>query len=329
MKVNKLLVIRFSSIGDIVLTTPIVRCIKTQMPDIEIHYLTKKANKTILEHNPYIDKVYTLQDSIANTIKELKAEHYDFVVDLHKNLRSKIVKLSLAVPSGSFRKLNIRKWLYVTTKHKGLMPDIHIVDRYFDAVKKLNIKNDNKGLDYFCSENETVDKPFEKYVAIVCGANHTTKQIPPKYIAFLIGNIKQNIVLLGDKNDARRLEDSGVTTSLPSNVANLCGKCSLAQSAIHIKNSTAVITADTGLMHIAAAYKKKIITIWGNTTPQLGMYPYMPQQQNNFVNIETDNLKCRPCSKLGYQQCPKKHFNCMNKINWETIPTIVDKMILQ
>ena len=157
MKVNKLLVIRFSSIGDIVLTTPIVRCLKTQMPDIEIHYLTKKANKTILEHNPYIDKVYTLQDSIADTIKELKAEHYDFVVDLHKNLRSKIVKLSLGVPSGSFGKLNIRKWLYVTTKHKGIMPDIHLVDRYFEAVKKLNIKTNHILSDYYEKRN---DKAF-------------------------------------------------------------------------------------------------------------------------------------------------------------------------
>lgn len=315
MKIQKILIIRFSSIGDIVLTSPIVRCLKKQLPDVEIHYLTKECYRNILSDNPYISKIHTLKNSINETIALLKAENYDYIVDLHNNLRSSIVKLKLQCPASSFPKLNIRKWLYVKTKKNGIMPDIHIVDRYFAAVKKIGVTNDNLGLDFF--GDEEIDIPFDKYAVIVCGATHTTKQIPPKHIAELTKRIKGNIILIGDKRDAERLKT--IYISKRSNILNMCGKCTLAQSAYIVKNAHIVITSDTGLMHIAAAYQKDIITIWGNTTPQLGMYPYIPSNKNKYINIEVKGLPCRPCSKIGYRQCPKKHFKCMNNINWDEV----------
>ena len=116
MEIKKILIIRFSSIGDIVLTTPVVRCLKKQLPDVQIHYLTKENYINILSSNPYITKIHTLKHSIAETVKELKKENFDFVVDLHHNLRSLLVKTRLHIPSKSFNKLNIRKWIYVKTK---------------------------------------------------------------------------------------------------------------------------------------------------------------------------------------------------------------------
>ena len=311
MKIEKILIIRFSSIGDIVLTSPIIRCIKKQIPEVEIHYLTKECYKNIVSTNPYITKIHTLKDSLSDTIALLKAENYSYIVDLHNNLRSTLVKSMLRCPAGSFPKLNIRKWIYVKTKNKNVMPNIHIVDRYFSAVKKIGVTNDNLGLDFFGEEE--INIPFGKYTVIVCGATHTTKQIPPKHIAKLAEKINGNIVLVGDKHDAERLKSIDITGK--DNILNMCGKCTLAQSAYIVKNADIVITADTGLMHIAAAYKKDIITIWGNTTPQLGMYPYIPSIKNKYISIEVDNLPCRPCSKIGYNQCPKKDFKCMNNIN--------------
>lgn len=315
MEIQKILIIRFSSIGDIVLTTPIIRCIKKQIPNTEVHYLTKECYKNVVSNNPYITQIHTLKDSLSDTIALLKAENYSYIVDLHNNLRSTLVKLMLKQPSSSFPKLNIRKWIYVKTKKKSIMPDIHIVDRYFAAVKKIGVTNDDLGLDFF--DDKEIDIPFDKYAVIVCGATHTTKQIPPKYIAELTEQIKGNIILVGDKHDAERLKTIDISSR--SNVLNMCGKCSLAQSAYIVKNAHIVITSDTGLMHIAAAYQKNIITIWGNTTPQLGMYPYIPSNKNKYINIEVKGLPCRPCSKIGYNQCPKKHFKCMNNINWREV----------
>ena len=327
MEAKKILIIRFSSIGDIVLTSPIIRCLKKQLPNAQIHYLTKENYKNILSSNPYITKIHTLKHSIADTAKELKSENFDFVVDLHHNLRSLLVKTKLNIPSQTFNKLNVRKWIYVKTKRKSIMPSIHIVDRYFEAVSKLGVTNDMAGLDFFDGQISNIDLPFDNYVAIVCGATHTTKQIPPKYIEYLCQNIKQNIILLGDSNDAKRLQTIAIS-NLP-NVVNMCGKCSLSQSALYVKHSSLVITSDTGLMHIAAAYNKNIITIWGNTTPQLGMYPYMPTGKGKYINIEAKDVKCRPCSKIGYKECPKKHFLCMNKIVWDDVVQAVEKIISQ
>ena len=327
MEAKKILIIRFSSIGDIVLTSPIIRCLKKQLPNAQIHYLTKENYKNILSSNPYITKIHTLKHSIADTAKELKSENFDFVVDLHHNLRSLLVKTKLNIPSQTFNKLNVRKWIYVKTKRKSIMPSIHIVDRYFEAVSKLGVTNDMAGLDFFDGQISNIDLPFDNYVAIVCGATHTTKQIPPKYIEYLCQNIKQNIILLGDSNDAKRLQTIAIS-NLP-NVVNMCGKCSLSQSALYVKHSSLVITSDTGLMHIAAAYNKNIITIWGNTTPQLGMYPYMPTGKGKYINIEAKDVKCRPCSKIGYKECPKKHFLCMNKIVWDDVVQAAEKIIAQ
>lgn len=327
MEAKKILIIRFSSIGDIVLTSPIIRCLKKQLPNAQIHYLTKENYKNILSSNPYITKIHTLKHSIADTAKELKSENFDFVVDLHHNLRSLLVKTKLNIPSQTFNKLNVRKWIYVKTKRKSIMPSIHIVDRYFEAVSKLGVTNDMAGLDFFDGQISNIDLPFDNYVAIVCGATHTTKQIPPKYIEYLCQNIKQNIILLGDSNDAKRLQTIDIS-NLP-NVVNMCGKCSLSQSALYVKHSSLVITSDTGLMHIAAAYNKNIITIWGNTTPQLGMYPYMPTGKGKYINIEAKDVKCRPCSKIGYKECPKKHFLCMNKIVWDDVVQAAEKIIAQ
>ena len=323
-EMRKILVIRFSSIGDIVLTTPVVRCLKKQFPDAEIHFLTKKKFAQVVANNPYISKVHLFSDNLSETIKELRAERFDFVVDLHRNLRSMRVKMALCKPSGTFPKLNIRKWWYVHTKRKSVMPDVHIVDRYFEAVAKLGVKNDMQGLDYFAAPEQDFRPPFDKYIAVVCGGTYLTKQIPPRLIWELTQHKEYNFVLLGDGGDRQRLESLGQPWG--DNVFNACGDTTLNQSALLVKNAEAVVTSDTGLMHIAAAFGKKTVAVWGNTTPQLGMYPYMPQCEGNFVNLERE-LPCRPCSKLGYNACPKGHLRCMMDFSAEEIMEAVGKII--
>ncbi|MDR0970841.1 MAG: glycosyltransferase family 9 protein [Bacteroidales bacterium] len=327
-KIKKLLIIRFSSIGDIVLTTPIVRCLKKQRPDIELHYLTKESNAQILENNPYLDRIIHLKGSLNETIRALKKEKYDIVIDLHKNLRSLIIRYSLLKPFYSYPTLRFKKWLMVKFKI-NLLPKEHIVDRYFLSVKPIGIENDNLGLDYFISDEDlvalkTLPFNFESgYIVFVVGGKHKTKQIPTNILIELCNRINYPVILLGDNSDKEKANII-MDNSKESSIINACGIYNLNQSAALIKYSKGVITPDSGLMHIASAMDKNIISLWGNTTPAFGMSPYMSKLSKSKVYIiENLTLKCRPCHRLGYNKCPKKHFLCMNSINVDEILNIV------
>lgn len=319
---KKVLVIRFSSIGDIVLTTPVILAVKDQLENCELHFLTKKAFYAVLKANPYIDKIHTIEESLSEIIETLKKENFDFIIDLHKNLRSKKVIAILKRPSATFNKLNIEKWMLVNFKINRL-PEIHIVDRYFKAVESLNVKNDHKGLDYFIPEEDEIDISVlpaahqKGYIGWVIGGKHSTKIFSSDRIILICQKLDQPIVLLGGKEDYEIGES--IKNAVGDQIYNACGKFNLNQSASLVKQAKKIVTNDTGLMHIAAAFKKEIISLWGNTIPEFGMYPYLCGAENKSHILEVKNLKCRPCSKLGYKKCPKKHFDCMNKISEKEI----------
>lgn len=310
----KILIIRFSSIGDIVLTTPVIRCLKQQLPDCEVHYLTKKSFSPVLAENPYLDKVHSIEKKIEEVIVALRKENFDYIVDLHQNLRSKAVRLKLKKPGATFNKLNIKKWLVVNLKI-NLLPDIHIVDRYLNTVKSLGVINDNKGLDYFIPKAEHLDisnLPITHqngYIGFVIGGQHATKRLPVEKIIAICKKVQKPVVLLGGREDRETARK--VTAFIGKDkIYSACGKYNINQSASLVKQADKIITHDTGLMHIASAFKKDIVSIWGNTIPEFGMYPYMPGENSKIMEVK--GLRCRPCSKLGYEKCPKKHFYCMN-----------------
>ncbi|MBX2895664.1 MAG: glycosyltransferase family 9 protein [Cyclobacteriaceae bacterium] len=326
----KVLVIRFSSIGDIVLTTPVVRVLKTQLNNAEVHFATKDKFAVLLRSNPYVDKLQILDKSLPAFIQQLRAERYEYVIDLHNNLRTRIIKTALWAKAFSFNKLNLEKWLWVNLKINRL-PNVHIVDRYLDTLKPLGLKPDALGLDYFIPEKDEVPldwlpPEFHKgYVAYAMGAQHNTKKLPLKRMIELCDKINKPIVLLGGKEDFETAEaihaffekpaqseyESGLTElGKRTTIFNACGKFNINQSASLVKQARYVFAHDTGLMHIAAALKKEVFSIWGNTMPEFGMYPY----RTRFTVLENKKAACRPCSKIGYTACPKGHFKCMNEI---------------
>jgi ADP-heptose:LPS heptosyltransferase len=329
-KKPKILILRFSSIGDIVLTTPVPRTLKTQL-EAEVHYCTKPQYQSILANNPYIDQIHTLDGKLSSLVQQLKQERFDYVIDLHHNLRTMLIKQQLGVKSYSFPKLNVEKWLMVNLKINKL-PNVHIVDRYMQTVAPLGVKMDSLGLDYFIPEKDEVERSWlpethqDEYVAYAIGAQYNTKKLPLDRMIELCDKINKPIILLGDKNDgengeqiARFFERTEASQANEEKLAelgkktvvfNACGKFNLNQSASIVRQARYVFTHDTGLMHIAAAFKKTIFCIWGNTIPAFGMYPY----RTRFTILENNKVKCRPCSKIGYQQCPKKHFQCMRGI---------------
>ena len=349
----KILVLRFSSIGDIVLTTPVVRALAQQVPGAEVHFATKPAYRGLLAPNPYITKVHCLTGSLGELIQALKAEQFDFIIDLHNNLRTRLIKLRLGVKSSSFDKLNWQKWLLVNFKIDQL-PRIHIVQRYLAAAAGLGVKDDGQGLDYFIPEGQevamaTLPAPFRRgYVAVAIGAQHATKRLPVEKLIELCARLAPRpVVLLGgpeDESIGHVIEEAFATRAaaaqpaafipdspyyFPQNlpiappapplIHNGCGQYSLHQSASLLRQADFVVSHDTGLMHIAAAFGKEIFSVWGNTVPAFGMYPY----RTEFKVLEVSGLNCRPCSKIGFDKCPQGHFKCMRDqlLNLDLPPT--------
>ncbi len=316
---KKYLIIRFSSIGDIVLTTPVVRCLKLQT-GAEIHYLCKQEFNNVLAPNPYIDKLHLIKDSVDEVLEELKAENFDEIIDLHNNVRTLRVKWALGKKATSFTKHNVAKWVLVNAK-LNLLPKVHIVERYMQTVAHLGVKNDQKGLDYFLTADDELDLKTvlpagfaSGYTAFVIGGQHEGKMCSAKKIAEICKKIKGPVLLLGGPADAEKGKE--ISRVAGKHVFNAAGKFKLGQSAFLVKHADTVITHDTGLMHVAAAFKKKVISLWGGTVPELGMYPYLPGAGS--VILEHKHFM-RPSSKLGSRKGIYKLWNFMDMIETEKI----------
>jgi len=320
----KILVLRFSSIGDIVLTTPVLRALAQQVPGAAVHVATKPGYRGLLEPNPYVARVHTLSGPLNDLVSELKAEKFDFIVDLHNNLRTRLIKLRLGVKASSFDKLNWPKWLLVNLKINRL-PDVHIVQRYLAAAAPLGVQDDGRGLDYFIPAGQEVDiktlpPAFQAgYVAVAIGAQHATKRLPLEKLVELCQRLAPRpIMLLGGPEDAPVAEaimaeivnlNPLIRSATHPLIENGCGRYSLHQSASLLRQASFVVSHDTGLMHIAAAFGKLIYSVWGNTVPEFGMYPF----RTEFEKLEVLGLACRPCSKIGFAKCPQGHFRCMQE----------------
>jgi ADP-heptose:LPS heptosyltransferase len=321
----KFLVIRFSSIGDIVLASPVLRCIKKQVITSEVHFLTKSSFRAVTIANPYIDKFFYYDTDITSVIDQLKNEDYDYVIDLHNNFRSNKVKRALAVKSYTIDKLNFQKFL-LTKLRIDIMPRRHITKRSLDTVAHFGVYDDGGGLDYFIPEEDMVkesDIPTSHhagYIAIVIGASYHTKKLPVHKLIDLCNGIDHPIILIGGKEDASEGEQVASTTN--GKVYNACGKFNLNESADLVRRSKLVISHDTGLQYIASALNKKVIAIWGSTSPRLDVEPYYSdvflssQKELPYDNIiRLPELKCQPCSKYGNKKCPLGHFKCMEQMD--------------
>ncbi len=323
----RLLFIRFSSIGDIVFTTPAIRAAKEQLPGVEIHFLTKASMKSVTEANPYIDHFHYLENDLSKTIDKLKSIGFDYVIDLHKNFRTYKIKRALGFPSLAYKKLSWQKML-LTKLHFNFMPVRHISDRCVDTLAPLGVINDGKGLDYFVPSQISLNSSTipathkDGYIALVIGASFATKKLPIEKLRTLCTQLKYPIVLVGGKEDT--FEGDQVASVDARKVFNACGKFSLHESALIVQQSKTVISHDTGFLYIACAYHKKTVAIWGATSPALQVEPYYPALDLNsngararasemYYNSIVPYLSCQPCSNYGTKQCPQGHFACMRQ----------------
>ena len=307
-KKPKILVIRLSAIGDIVLTTPVIRALSQQL-NAQIDFLTKQQYVTLLAKNPYINNIFSLEQNI-NFLQKFK---YDYVVDLQNNLRSWKIRAKIKARSFVFNKESLKRYLLI---YLGIdLLKNHVVDRYFAAVAKLNVVNDNHGLDFYVSPSGILDfNSSQNYITWCVGGSHYPKKLSATQIAQVVSRLQLPVVLLGGKNDLEIAEY--IINNTDSNfVHNFCGKLSIQESAYLIKKSKLLLTNDTGMMHIASALKMPIISFWGCTKPSLGFTPY--KADSSSVQIISKRSKT-PCSKHG-KHCKFGQNGCIEEIDTEEI----------
>ena len=314
----KILVLRFSSIGDIVLTTPVIRCLKLQL-DAEIDFLTKCEYKDLIILNPNINEVLTLSN-LSKTIDILRRKDYDFVIDLQKNILSLKIRLALRVKSYTFSKNNFKRYLLI---YFGInLLNDHIVDRYFKAVKKLNVYNDNNGIDYFTNKTNIDFNVEQDYICWCLSGSYENKRLSIKQIKNIISKLHIPVLLIGGQ--AEKDSSDRIINSIESkNVFNLCGETTINESAFFIKKSKLFLTNDTGMMHIASAFSMPIISFWGCTKPSLGFSAYLPN--NKSKNI-ISNLSERPCSKHG-SYCRVQSEGCIKEIDENVIVEAIESLL--
>ena len=316
---KKILIIRLSSIGDIVLTSPIVRCLKNQT-GASVHYLVKPEFKALLENSPYIDKLHLLKSRLKLTIDEIKEENFDYLVDLHNNIRTIILKKSIRIKSFTYSKQSFRRFLQLNFSPKIKLN--HVVNNYFLALNSLNVKNDNRGLDYFFSNEITELDVESKYICWSVGASHQNKMLSVETIICICNEIDLPIYLIGGKKETE-IGNNIVFNTENKRVKNFCGKANLNHSAKIIDKCSLLLTNDTGMMHIGAALKKKIISFWGCTKPSQGFKPYIDFPKSVEIIY---NPNSKPCSKHG-KFCKSSVYGCVKKIKPENIVNEIKKVL--
>ncbi len=312
-KVNRLLIIRLSSLGDILLTTPLLRSLKKQYPNIIIDFLLRADYTDVLKHNPFVTDIFTYTDN-NSTVLELKKHSYDLIIDLQNNFRSRKITRKLPAEIVRFKKPTIRKFLLVYFKLNFLKVAIPIPVRYAQLFKDFHL--DNGGLDLFLGpEAKNYSLNGERFIGLCPGSRHYTKQWPVDYyvnLGNMINSTGVKVLIFGGRQDFDVCER--ISEQIPGSI-NLCNDNDLLKTANYMKKCSVIVCNDSGLMHTATAVKVPVIAIFGSTVREFGFAPY---NSENLV-LENNLLFCRPCSHIGRSKCPLGHFKCMKRITVEFV----------
>ncbi len=305
----KILIIRLSSLGDILLTTPVIRAINKKYPNSQIDYVVKKQYSSALQYNPLISSLYLYEKEKAKSIKDqVRKVKYDLIIDLQNNLRSCALTFRLGTEVKRFKKPTFKKLILVWTKINLLKEFKPIPVRYAETAA---LQIDDNGLDLFIPENINPKLAAgKKYIGICPGAKHFTKRWPEKYFIELGNRLNSQgfaLVIFGGKEDRELCE--AISSKIEDGI-NLCNNDDLLQTASDMKQCHHIICNDSGLMHTATAVRVPITAIFGSTVSEFGFIPYL---SDNSI-LENNSLSCRPCSHIGRSSCPKRHFKCMQEI---------------
>jgi lipopolysaccharide heptosyltransferase II len=341
---NKILIIRFSSIGDIVLASPFIRVLRQQYPSAQIDFLIKSEYAQLVQFNPHLSSIIELASSDRKELKKLKhvirEGQYDVIFDLHNSLRSRYLLAFLDARRFIVNKRILARFMLVNLKKNIYRSIVSVADRYIETGKSYGIQNDGKGLEIFIPKDiqDNVGNIIEKFkldrneivVGIAPTAKHKTKQwLEDRFVELCVRLAKERkakIFVFGGKEETEYCGDIAqmINAELEASAAeNFAGKFSILESAAAIDYCDLVISNDTGLMHLAAARYKKVIAIFGSTVQEFGFFPYGTR---NIV-VEQKGLSCRPCSHIGLEKCPQGHFRCMKDTSVSDVLSAVSEIM--
>ena len=344
---HKTVVFRLSSIGDIILSSPLVRVLrKATGSDSRIDFVVMKQYAELVRYNHHLSVVHEYDpetgfEGLQNLAKELYAEHYSLAIDIHDSIRTKILRAACRPKEVVvIDKRKMERWLLVNLKRNAYEGIVSVADRYIETVTKYGLTNDDKGLEIFIPDTTLFEvsgkmaslrlNRFEKVVGICPGSKHFTKRWQKEKFADIAvrcaKELNAKILLFGgpsETNDCDFVEAAVSKMVGPDCVTSYAGTFSLLETAAALEFCDVVVTNDSGLMHLAAAKQKKIVAIFGSTTREFGFAPYGTQA----AVVENTGLDCRPCSHIGRRSCPKEHFKCMTDITTEMVYSQVTMMV--
>jgi len=341
---KRILIIRLSSIGDVVLTTPVIRVLHYRFPHLKIDYLIKNTFKDLIAYHPAIDNCYTIPGNLPlKGLLQLRENiredgKYDFILDLHDNLRSRILTLGGKIPYTRYNKNRFFRWLYVYWKISSPAIQTYITDKYFNALTQFDLRDDEQGLDlYFPGdfeyEDATVAEEAQRFqesrlpVTIAPGAAWKTKEwIPERFAGVadrLIEDSDATIAFLGGPDEVTLMESIRRSMRNPEKVLNFTGRTTLLESAKILESTQLHVANDSGLTHIATAFKKKVVVILGSTAKPLVFHP----KYTTHAIVEDPDLGCRPCTHMGRNRCPLGHFKCMNNIDEQAVLEAINRVM--
>ena len=307
-EIKQILIVRLSSLGDILLTTPILRALKNKYNECEISFLCRKEYLSAVETNLNIKNCFSLEIGVNEEELSQKIQNFNFdmIIDLQNNLRSRNILKNLNIPIYKFKKPTIKKFLLVNFKLNFFKHYLSIPELYTKSIPGLEL--DDEGVDLFIPESlKTSLTSREKYIGFIPGSKHFSKRWPDEYftqLGKLLNKYSYTIVLFGGKDD---LEICAKIATRITKVNNLCNDNDLYQTAVDMKMCSLIIGNDSGLMHVASSMFIPLIVLFGSSVEEFGFAPY----RRESVILQNDIIKCRPCSHFGKDECPKRHFKCM------------------
>lgn len=344
---SKTLVIRFSSIGDVVLASPLLRVLRSRFPKSQIDFLTRKEYADLVRFNPNVNFTYEFDASegfagLRRMKSVLKEERYDLIVDLHNSIRSRFVRSMRGVKAVVVDKRIPERTLLVKFKKNSYAGIVPVADRYLETLSEYGISSDGKGAELHLPDDvlfgvaSRVAKlhlnRFEHVLGLCPFARHATKEWPAERFAEVgkrfVAEKAGAVMIFGGKADVPRATTLSAVLRRHSGderVIDWTGELTLAESAAAFQYCDVVLTNDSGLMHMAAAMQKRLVAVFGSTVEEFGFFP--PRETS--IVIEQKGLACRPCSHIGRDTCPEGHFRCMLDTSvdsvWRAVLEMMDR----
>jgi lipopolysaccharide heptosyltransferase II len=329
------LAVRFSSIGDVLLTTPLFRAIRLRYPDSRITVLTKQENAPLLSHNPHLSRVIAIEPdrSTTSVASELRAARYSHLLDLHDSLRSRVLRVLVPGNWSSYPKHRIARAALIHAKKNWYRDWRPVAERYFMAARRLGVAPDGRPPEFFLAAEAKAEvdqwlaasgiAQARPLIAVAPGAAHATKRWPLRHWHTLIGQLirqGRDIVVVGGVGD--QPVAAALTANNPTGVISAAGRFGLQGTGALLQRAVALVSGDTGVMHMATAVGTPVVALFGPTVREFGFFPYTLAARV----VELD-LSCRPCSSKGGPRCPLGHHRCLGDIGPELVDSALSESL--